>query len=425
LKESIERIRAGQNADISSGTVLRAHMHELDTLRGIAVLLVLFFHGFGFAFGLGGLSGLPRLFVAATLPGWTGINLFFVLSGFLISGILIDTKQRPDYYRRFYYRRALRILPLYYAVLCLLAVLCRTGLTDRSASWGFLGISCIYLSNLSDLFGVPMQYGVLWTLAIEEHFYLLWPSVVRRLSAKNVATVATSIFVSCPLLRFLYCLGGGDAGKGYTWLYADGLALGALLACVVRGTWGTRSGVRRLTTALLGSSLILLITGWPFGILFASRGAGLVLRPTVLNLFFGGVMLLALLLGTSPWKGIVNGVTLRFFGEISYGVYLLHMLIFDITDRFLKLLPHIKIATGHFEFMVLRFCLGAGTTVGVAYLSRWHFEELFLKLKNKCSATTVSLEQIGRFDVDQRDQCPILTQPGLTSTNAAREMLST
>jgi len=90
-------------------------MPELGTIHGIAVLLVLFFHGFGFRYGHEGLSGLPKLFFAATVPGWVGVNLFFVLSGFLITGILLDAKPKANYYRSFYIRRALRILPLYYA----------------------------------------------------------------------------------------------------------------------------------------------------------------------------------------------------------------------------------------------------------------------------------------------------------------------
>src|SRR2546430_1430589 len=115
-------------------------MPELDSIRGIAVLLVLFYHGFGFAYGLSGLRGIGRLFVAATLGGWVGVNLFFVLSGFLITGILLDTKQRADYYNRFSFRRALRILPLYYAVFCLLVVLTRAGLINRHVSWAKHGV---------------------------------------------------------------------------------------------------------------------------------------------------------------------------------------------------------------------------------------------------------------------------------------------
>jgi len=167
--------------------LLRSRMPELDTIRGIAVLLVLFFHGFGFRYGVQGLSGFPKLFVAATLPGWMGVNLFFVLSGFLITGILLDTKPKAGYYRSFYTRRALRILPLYYGVLLLLAVLTRTGWVNRQASWAFLALSFFYLSNVTGLFGVPMQYGVLWSLAVEEHFYLLWPAAVRSLSALATA----------------------------------------------------------------------------------------------------------------------------------------------------------------------------------------------------------------------------------------------
>jgi len=390
--------RSGLQTKVASGTVLlRQHMPELDALRGVAVLLVLFYHGFGFAFGIGGLSGVPRLLVAATLPGWIGVNLFFVLSGFLISGILVDTKQRPDYYRRFYSRRALRILPLYYAVLGLFAALSRAGLIERSSSWGFIGISFIYLANLSDLFGIPIQYGVLWTLSIEEHFYLLWPAVIRRFSRRTIAFIAAGIFVLCLLLRLLYCLLGYEIGTGYTWLYADGLALGAVLACIVRGPWGTRHGIRMLTTVLLGSSLFLFIGGAPFGIFLASHRTGQVLRASLLNLFFGGLVLLVLLLGTSGWKRIVNGGFLRFFGDISYGVYLLHMLIFDLTDSFFRILPPSIFPRGHFAFMVLRFCAGGGATVGIAYLSRWYFEEPFLRLKEKPKPTGSPVQQQWSF----------------------------
>ncbi len=362
--------------------LLRPRMPELDTLRGIAVLSVLFFHGFGFEFGLQGLHGIPKLLVAATLPGWAGVNLFFVLSGFLITGILLDTKDRGDYFRRFYYRRALRILPIYYAVLIALAVLSRAGLISRHASWSFLGLSAIYLANVTELFGVPMQYGVLWTLAIEEHFYLIWPTVVHRLSRKKVAIAGLLIFISCALLRYYYCLKGYDAGQGYTWLYADGLAFGAIIAAIARGTWGTRTAMKTITAFMLAGSLAMFAVGAP-GIFLASHRIGMVLRPTVLDLFFAGVVTLFLLLGTSRWQWLVNRRLLQFFGEISYGVYLIHMLIFDVVDRWLPAsVASLADTKWRFEFVLLRFCLGAGLTIAVAYLSRRHFEEFFLRLKN-------------------------------------------
>jgi peptidoglycan/LPS O-acetylase OafA/YrhL len=284
-------------------SLLRPRMPELDTIRGIAVLLVLFFHGFGFRYGLTGLSGFPKIFVAATLPGWMGVNLFFVLSGFLITGILLDSKSKSDYYRSFYVRRALRILPLYYAVLIVLAILTRTGLVNRQASWAFLGLSFFYLSNVTGLFGVPMQYGVLWSLAVEEHFYLLWPAAVRSLSRHKVAVGGAIVCVLCPCLRAFYAIRVHDMGTGYTWLVADGLATGAVLATVARGPWGMRARMRSVTAILFAASLIMFGVGYPFGIFLASRFLGLSLRETALNLFFAGTVALALLIGTRAGNG--------------------------------------------------------------------------------------------------------------------------
>jgi hypothetical protein len=101
-----------------SSSVVRSKMPELDTLRGIAVLLVLFFHGFNLVpipHEISSKAG--RLWVVITSTGWMGVNLFFVLSGFLITGILIESRETPNYFKRFYFRRALRILPAYYAIL--------------------------------------------------------------------------------------------------------------------------------------------------------------------------------------------------------------------------------------------------------------------------------------------------------------------
>ncbi|MGA3103135.1 MAG: acyltransferase [Terriglobales bacterium] len=365
-------------------SLLRSRMPELDTIRGIAVLLVLFFHGFGFRYGLSGLSGFPKIFVAATLPGWTGVNLFFVLSGFLITGILLDSRPKADYYRRFYVRRALRILPLYYAILVLLAVLTRTGWVNRQASWAFLGLSFLYLSNVTGLFGVPMQYGVLWSLAVEEHFYLLWPAAVRSLTRHRVAITAAIICAVCPCLRAFYFIRRYDAGTGYTWLVADGLATGALLAALARGPWGTGVRMWRVTAILFSASLVMFGGGYSFGIFRASRFLGFSLRETALNLLFAGTVALTLLIGTSRWKWVVNRPILQFFGDISYGVYLIHMLVFDLEDHFVgHWFPGLSSPGGRFGAMVLAFSIAAAFTIAVATLSRWYFEEPFLRMKGR------------------------------------------
>jgi peptidoglycan/LPS O-acetylase OafA/YrhL len=369
---------------VSDAALLRSRMPELDTIRGIAVLLVLFFHGLGFRYSFQGLSGFRKLFVAATLPGWMGVNLFFVLSGFLITGILLDTKSKAHYFRNFYMRRALRILPLYYAVLVLLAVVTRTGWVNRQSSWAFLGLSFFYLSNVTVLFGVPMQYGVLWSLAVEEHFYLLWPTVVRSLSRRWIAMAGATIIVLCPCLRAFYFIRGYDMGTGYTWLVADGLAIGAVLAVLARGLWGTRDRMWRITAILFAASLIMFGAGYPLGIFRSSRILGASLRETALNIFFAGTVALALLLGTSRWKAVVNRPVLQFFGEISYGVYLIHMLVFDLEDSVVgRFFPSLSAHRGHFGAMVFLFSITAGLTVAIAYLSRWYFEEPFLRLKRR------------------------------------------
>jgi peptidoglycan/LPS O-acetylase OafA/YrhL len=224
-----------------AGLLVRAVMAELDSLRGIAILLVVFFHGFNLPAATTQLRGLPRLFVTATLGGWTGVNLFFVLSGFLITGILLDSKRKPQYYRRFYVRRALRILPVFYLLLLLLSVLQLTGwLENRRVGWPFLALSFFYLANMASLFGVTSHYTVLWTLAVEEQFYLLWPTAVRAFSRRNLAWFALGFCLVCPALRALAFRLGDDYGAGYPWLVADSLAMGALLAVLARGKLAER-----------------------------------------------------------------------------------------------------------------------------------------------------------------------------------------
>ncbi len=371
--------------------LLRSHMPELDTIRGIAVLMVLFFHGFGFHYGLGGLSGITKLFVSATLTGWTGVYLFFALSGFLITGILLDSKPRPDFYRRFYFRRAVRILPLYYAVLLLIIVTQYTGLVGRHVSWAFLGLSAIYLSNVTQLLGVPLQYGTLWSLAVEEHFYLLWPTVVRRLSPRRIAIVAVLICVICPVLRAISFLNGHAIGTGYTWFVADALAAGSLLALFCRSRWFTRRTLWRATTAVFIICIAVALIGRPFGILSYARFLGLTFKLTLINFTFVAVVALSLLLATGRCKALVHVPLLQFFGNISYGIYLLQKLSLDIADHFLaREFPSLvaQPGQGHFSLMVLRFCIGGGLAIGLATLSRRYFEEPFLRLKKHTEPST-------------------------------------
>lgn len=378
-----------QSAAVLAGSaaepLVRRVMPELDSVRGLAILLVVFYHGFGDQYGVHGLAGVARWFVGLTMTGWTGVYLFFVLSGFLITGILVDSKPKPRYYQRFYIRRALRILPAYYLLLMMLAVLPRVGWVDRHVSWGFLGLSAIYLSNLTTLFGVRMNYGPLWSLAVEEHFYLGWPTLVKHLSRRGVAWTAFGIFVASPLIRAASAAMGWGAGESWTWLVADGLALGSLMGVLVRGRLSERGAMARFAALCAAVAALLVLAGLPFGILHSATLAGRSLQYTVLNLIFAALLAVVLLVGTSRFRGWVQWPVLRFYGEISYGLYLIHTLVWDVLDRACaSWWPYLTVdVQGHIVPMTMRFMLGAGLATGIAWISRRTFEEWFLSWKDR------------------------------------------
>jgi peptidoglycan/LPS O-acetylase OafA/YrhL len=362
---------------LPASLIIRPAMPELDSLRGLAVLMVLFFHGFGMLYGLDGLNGITKWFVAATLTGWAGVNLFFVLSGFLITGILIKSRSNQSYYKRFYFRRALRILPAYYAFLLVFA--CFSFFIAKGHPASFITLSALYLANLSPLFGVVMLYAPLWTLAVEEHFYLLWPFVVKHHVA---AYLSCCIVVACPILRaFAFLLGYKGEASQFTWFVADGLALGSLFSICLQTRVRTRRQLAFLGIGVLFGSVSVFLIGSPFGIVQSSRLLGASLRTTVLNFFFVSVLAAFLYIGTGQWKRLVNSRILRFFGDISYGLYLIHLFIFDAFNRLVQGIW--SPAQGDFKAMTVRFICAGGISVVIAWLSRWYFEEQFLKLKNK------------------------------------------
>lgn len=200
--------------------LLRPFMPELNSLRGVACLAVLFFHGFWWYIPEGA-TGAARWLAQLTSNGFRGVNLFFVLSGLLITGILRDSRDRDDYFQRFYKRRALRILPAYYMMLMLLAVY---GMPK-----GFLGISLLHAANMAPFFGITMGYGPLWSLGVEEQFYLVWPLFVRKFSNRIVAVLSIGLFIESVVLVFGLHTNSPQATFPI-WYAAHGLAVGDLLA---------------------------------------------------------------------------------------------------------------------------------------------------------------------------------------------------
>jgi peptidoglycan/LPS O-acetylase OafA/YrhL len=361
--------------------ILRPHMPELDTIRGLAILGVLLCHGFYWAQDFSVYSGRERTFLLLMSPGQFGVNLFFVLSGFLITGILLHSRQRQDYFRRFYLRRALRILPPYYLTLVLLVAF-------RMTSPGFLLASLAFSSNMAPLFGVAISYGVLWSLAVEEHFYLFWPSIVRRISDTRLLWLLGALLLLSPLSRLYYfrlaLRESATAGFGsFTWNHLDGLALGAIVAILVRRPGWGRQELWKLAIVLIFSAGLLAAIGYPFGILTRTTPVGVALQYVPWNLASAALLGLFLWIGTGRWRAIVVPRPLMFLGKISYGLYLYHLLAFQgfqwIVVR-TRLYEHLHLS--RWEQLWARMLLGGSAAILGAFLSRRYFEEPFLRLKD-------------------------------------------
>jgi peptidoglycan/LPS O-acetylase OafA/YrhL len=374
--------QVSETARDESTALVRPYMPELDSLRGIAAMLVVFFHGFWLPTRLEGFDGTAKIFVAALQQGWTGVNLFFVLSGFLITGILLDAKTRARYYRDFYIRRALRILPAYYLVLLVLALAHGHDWLGHQCGWSFLLASALYMSNLTPLFGVRMSYGPLWSLAVEEHFYLVWPFIVRNVSERAVGRIAAGIVVVVPLLRALTFALHLNYLALYTWLVADGLAWGALLAVLARER--SREQMKRVAVMLLGLGAVMFAVGAPLGIFSTETLIGGALRTAAINVVCAGILTATLLLGTSNARHLVQRPTLRFLGEISYGLYLIHVIVFDVFDRMVaRYAPTFPALDGNLSALALRFLVAGSLSIFVAFCSRRLLEEPFLRLKKR------------------------------------------
>jgi peptidoglycan/LPS O-acetylase OafA/YrhL len=218
---------------------------------------------------------------------------------------------------------------------------------------------------------------------VEEHFYLIWPAAVRSLSRRNLAVCAAGIAVLMPVFRGVaFSLGLADGLSSYTWLVADGLAMGALLALLLRRPGVTRKTIGRCAALGFGLAAALLAFGAPFGILTRRRLLGAALQVTPWNLAFAALLASMLLVGTSPWKCWVRRPLLSFFGDISYGLYLVHMLAFWQYDKLLRNYWPALGSIQSFGLLTIRFVVAGGAAVAIAFLSRWWFEERFLRLKN-------------------------------------------
>jgi peptidoglycan/LPS O-acetylase OafA/YrhL len=309
-----------------AGRQRTATVPELDGVRGLAILLVLLFH-----FQATRPHWVPKILTYPMVLGWSGVDLFFVLSGFLITGILIETRRCPNYLSSFYARRVLRIFPLYLLAVFLcfhvgLPLARRVGLgtaVDGSLEpWYWM-----HASNWPSAYGRDVRpLSHFWSLSIEEQFYLLWPAVVLLVPPKKLGGTCAGLVVLVCGLRCFAAIHGvePEALHRLTVFRLDSLAFGGLVAAVVRSAkW--REAARRRLRLLSGFAVGLLVP-----LLIAGRGA--TSRPMTTLGYTGFAFLYACLVfgafegaGSSGWLAVqLRRPAARAFGKYSYAMYVFH-----------------------------------------------------------------------------------------------------
>jgi len=293
---------------------MKKKINQLDGIRAVAISAVLIHH----------------LLHVRLL--WMGVDLFFILSGFLITGVLLDHKKHSlrGYFGHFYQRRARRILPPYLLLLLVTTIVIGT-IWIREWYYYF------FLMNVITATGVPHpgSLEILWSLAVEEQFYLVWPFVVYFLSDEAIAWAAGGIVIAAPLLRWLCTplFAAHWAIYALTPFRMDTLAVGALLALI----WRSRpKKIRQL--GQYGLLLSVAAVG-VLGILARNPGFTTTANTRSTNVWIyemslmicTGIILWAL---SGRWVRILTLAPVRYLGRISYTVYLIHLTFFFVLMRY-------------------------------------------------------------------------------------------
>jgi peptidoglycan/LPS O-acetylase OafA/YrhL len=354
----------------------RFYRPELDGLRFYAFLGVFVYHTLPEqpAFYRSLHLPLPSLWAAVAKSGASGVDLFFTLSAFLITVLLLEERRESGdiSLRWFYIRRILRIWPLYFAVLAVAVVLAHT-VADQSLPWYYLAGYLLFLGNwMNAALGHPMSIcGPLWTVSIEEQFYLLWPVLMRMLGRRGMIVAAVVTFLVATLSQIgvvLARLSGGYIYYGSVSRSAS-LALGILL-----GLFADR--LPGLTRSARGLLLALGVTGWIAASVWLIDQPGPVDMRTVLGrlvISLGAVSILCACLGSR--SRLLRSDWVVRLGKISYGLYMLH---------FIALLLVLDLLHPPWGWKLLAAKgLGLAVTVALAWASYRWIESPFLRLKDR------------------------------------------
>jgi peptidoglycan/LPS O-acetylase OafA/YrhL len=386
------------DSDIARAEALtpgRSHLPVLDGLRGVAILLVLLTHAI--ALPLEPVSTrLDAVVHGVARVGWTGVDLFFVLSGFLITGILLDTRGEPRRWSHFYARRALRIFPLYYGVLvCIFVIFPRLYawaepqyIILRAHQAWYWAYAVNFLEVFSGGRATTLNTTHFWSLSIEEQFYIFWPFVVWACRPKTLFKIAAVVGILGFLVRVWLVTADPFHYPASAYLITavrlDGLMMGAVLAALARMDGGlVRFRFAAPVIGLTGAFLLAVFGLW--------RGELVYKDPIVATLGFPVIALtfgafLVTVVNAAPGtqlNRVFSGAFLRSWGKYSYGIYVFHYLLILVVIWFFPFYKHQSSWLGGSRLpAVLSFALLiSAVSYGVALVSYHAFEKRFLALK--------------------------------------------
>jgi peptidoglycan/LPS O-acetylase OafA/YrhL len=361
---------------------LQRQIPALDGIRGVAIVWVLFHNTT--AMPLAPFSRALHLLPMLANLGWVGVQLFFALSGFLITGGLLDTRGSPHYFRNFYAKRALRILPLYYAVLLLLLVVLPRlitppvpfGSAHQAPLW-------LFMANW-DTHALPYGFAHFWSLAIEEQFYLLWPLVVWALPTRRLLQACLWVALGALLLRCALAAYGASGWTLYTNTACrmDALSLGGAGACLLRMP-AAREQIRARLALLGGAAVAVFLAGIPLTRIYYRDGISGETFGYTLLAFSSAAFVTRV--AAQPDRSatlvvrLLEWGPLRSCGKYSYAMYVLHNLLHKLLGEPWLLgrfgsQPPLPVVFAYALVVLL-------ATYALSFVSYHAFETHFLRLK--------------------------------------------
>ena len=374
----------------------RAFYPALNGLLAFAILLVFCEH-----------------YLSASTPsylewGWAGVDIFFVLSGFLITGILIDTIDAPHRFRNFYIRRTLRIFPLYYTVLLVIVLLTPVFHWKWSAFWllwptylgnygaclaGYLQADNYDVINylVSQTRGFSLHVIHFWSLCVEEQFYFIWPFVIYKVRKIGVIrNICIVVIVALPIIRIAARLYLPrvliDLGilSSATFFRFDSFLVGGLLVILLRGEHAQR--IRHLSSTICAGSILMLLAGWAFAVFVLHQGVSVgsntpwmsTVGHTLVDFVSAALLLLALKPGSLVYR-LFTLKPLDRLGMVSYGFYVYH----DIPSEFYRYLARHALGPHFTHIGVLVSPIAFACTTALAFLSYRYLERPFLLMKKR------------------------------------------